>query len=73
MESYVTLMSVESGVFLITLIHPCNFTLANVALNMFPEDPDGPDPQVPVPVIQLHPDVRGHLEGVPDYHFCPYH
>ena len=33
--------------------------------------PDGPDPQVPFPVTQLHPDVHGHLEGVPDNHSYP--
>ena len=57
----------------ITLIHPTNYISVNIALCLFPRGPDVPDPQVPVPVIQLNPDVRGHLEGVPDYHFYPSH
>ena len=28
----------------ITLTHPCNFTLVNIALNQLPGGPDGPDP-----------------------------
>ena len=55
----------------ITLTHPSNFGLVNIALNQLPGGPDGPDPQGPVPVTQLHPDVRGHLEGVPNYHSYP--
>ena len=55
----------------LTLTHPINFALVNIALNLFPQGPDGPDPQVPFPVTQLHPDVHGHLEGVPDNHSYP--
>ena len=55
----------------ITLTHPSNFALVNIALNVFPRGPDGPDPQVPFPVTQLHPDVHGQLKGVPDYHCYP--
>ena len=50
----------------ITLTHPTNFALVNTALNLLPGGPDVPDPQGPVPVTQLHPDVHGHLEGVPE-------
>ena len=28
----------------ITLTHPTNFALVNIALNQLPEGPDGPDP-----------------------------
>ena len=55
----------------IPLTHPTNFALVNIALNLFPGGPDVPDPKVPLPVTQLHPDVHGHLEGVPDYHSYP--
>ena len=55
----------------IILTHPNNFVSLNIALTLFPERPDVPDPQVPVPATQLHPDVCGHLEGVPDYHSDP--
>ena len=55
----------------ITLTHLTDFALVNIALNLFPGGPDIPDPQVPLPVTQLHPDVHGHLEGVPDYHSYP--
>ena len=51
----------------ITLTHPTNFVSVNIAINLFPGDQDGPDPQVPVPFTQLKTDVCGHLEGVPDY------
>ena len=57
----------------ITLTHPTNFVLVNIALNQLPGGPAGPDPQVPVPVTQLHLDVCGHLEGVSDYHSYPSH
>ena len=55
----------------ITLTHPCNFVFLNIALNQLPEGPDGPDPQGPVPVTQLQPDVRGLLQDVQDYHSYP--
>ena len=55
----------------ITLTHPYKSALVNIALNLFPGGPDVPDPQVPLPVTQLHPDVHGHLEGVLDYHSYP--
>ena len=57
----------------ITLTHPTNFVFVNIALNQLPGGPDGPDPQGPVPVTQLHPDVYRHLEGVPNYHSYPSH
>ena len=70
MESYVTLMCYDIWkVFrTITLTHPTNFVSVKIAINLFPGDQDGPDPQVPVPFTQLKTDVCGHLEGVPDYH-----
>ena len=45
MESYVTLMSLDiwKAFLTITLIHSCNFALANFALNQLPRGPDGPD------------------------------
>ena len=55
----------------ITLTHPANFALVNIALNQLPGGPDGPDPQGPVPVTQLQPDVRGLLKVVQDYHSSP--
>ena len=55
----------------IRLTHTTNFAFVNIALNQLPGGPDGPDPQGPVPVTQLHPDVHGHLEGVPNYHSYP--
>ena len=55
----------------IILTHYNNFVSLNIALTLFPEAPDVPDPQVLVPATQLHPDVCGHLEGVPDYHSDP--
>ena len=36
---------------------------------MFPGRPDVPDPQVPFPVTQLHPDVHGHLKGTSNFAF----
>ena len=57
----------------ISLIHPTNFALANIALNQLLGGPDGPDPQGPVPVTQLQPYVRGLLKDVPDYHSYPSH
>ena len=51
--------------------HSPNFVLVNIALYLFPWGSDVPDPQVPFPVTQLHPDVHGQLEGVPNYHFSP--
>ena len=70
MESYATLMCYDiwKGFQTITLTHPTNFVSVNIAINLFPGDQDGPDPQVPVPFTQLKTDVCGHLEGVPDYH-----
>ena len=55
----------------ITLTHPNSFALVNIALNFFPGVPDVPDPQGPVPVTQLQPDVRGLLQDVKDYHSYP--
>ena len=52
----------------IILTHSNNFVSLNIALTLFPEGPDVPDPQVPLPVTQLHPDVRGHLKSVPFYY-----
>ena len=52
----------------ISLTHPTNFAVVNIAQNLLTGGPDVPDPQGPVPVTQLHPDVNGHLEGVPNYH-----
>ena len=57
----------------ITLTHPYKSALVNIALNEFPGGPDGPDPQGPVPVTQLQPDVPGHLECVPSYPLNPSH
>ena len=56
----------------ITLTHPYKSALVNIALNVFPGGPDGPDPQGPVPVTQLQPDVRGLLQDVQDYHSYPF-
>ena len=47
---------------------PIDFTL-----NLCPRDPDGADPQVPVPVTELQPDVLGHLKGGLDFHSYPSH
>ena len=68
-----TLMSMDNWKVFQTIIipHPSNFSLVKIALNLLPGGPDGPDPQVPVPATQLHPDVCGPLEGVPDYHSDP--
>ena len=68
-----TLMSMDIWKVFQTIIltHPNNSALVNIALNQLPGGPDGPDPQVPVPAAQLHPDVCGHLEVVPNYHSDP--
>ena len=57
----------------ITLTHPTNFALVKNTLNQLPGGPDGPDPQGPVLVTQLQPDVRGHLDSVPDNYSNPPH
>ena len=55
----------------ITFPHPTNFAFVNIALYQLSGGSDGPDPKVLVPVTQLHPDVRGQVEGVPNYHSYP--
>ena len=57
----------------IPLTHTTYFAFVNIVLIQLPGGPDGAAPQGPVPVTQLHPDVRGHLESVPDYHSYPSH
>ena len=57
----------------ITVTHPTNFALVNIAVNQLPGGPDGPDPQGSVPVTQLQPDVCGLLKDVPDYYSYPSH
>ena len=57
----------------ITLTHPTNFYFVNIALNLLPGSPDVPDPKGPVLVTQLQPDVRGHLDSVPDNYSNPPH
>ena len=68
-----TLMSVDIWkVFqTITLTHPYKYAFVDIALNLFPGGLDGPDPQGPVPVTQLQPDVGGLLKDVQDYHSYP--
>ena len=64
-----TLMSVDIWkVFqTITLTHPSNFALVNIALNQLPEGPDGPDPPDGAGAAGVHlgrgPPIRSSPDG----------